>query len=302
MASVVVGLSLNSPTIGLVDLQRIDLNVFLQITEGLDELPTVRGSDDLVPFRTGRLPLPRWGDSRRLVLDGWIAGTAGASAPASFRGYVDSVKRALDPAGDEERVLVATLEDGTTRWIRCRPRNLMWGERYGDEARLVSVELEALDPYWYSPYGFATLDSGLFLDNGELLDQGAEIVVTPTSTVHDVPLTIPGTAECERVRVSLLGPSTAAVGVEVVAPDPIGFSHPALGELRLAGQAFSGERLHIDNHERTVALDGSTARRDLTLRSGNRHGEYLRLPPGTQTIRILGKPAEARLLFTPTWQ
>jgi hypothetical protein len=37
------------------------------------------------------------------------------------------------------------------------------------------------------------------------------------------------------------------------------------------------------------------------LLGGNQHGEYFRLKPGVQTLRILGQPAEVRLLITPTY-
>jgi hypothetical protein len=279
------------------DVQRADLNVMFEITEGLDELPAVRGSDELIPFRSGRLSQKRTADHRPLVLTGWIAG-AGATPEASYRAYLDGLKKVLDPTRDPG-LLVATLTDGSVRWIRAVPRDLIGGDRIGYEFRPLSVELDALDPYWYGPYGSASLNSGLFLDTGHYLDEGASIVVVPTSGAHPVAVDTLGTAQVERVSVTFTGPSVSGVGIENTT-NGTGFVLPSIA----ANPVTSPPRVTVvDNFARTV-LDwlGATLRASLVLNPANAHGEYLRLEPGLNNLRILGKPAAARILFTPTYE
>lgn len=275
------------------ELQRADLDIHFEITEGMDELPNTRGSDQVIPFRTGLLPSARMAHNRPVVAVGWVTGPPTASAKTAYRAYVDSLKARLDPTKGP-RLLVATLEDGSKRWIRAVPRNLIGGPGMGSDFRPFSIEWEALDPYWYGTYGIGTLDSGLFLDTGWFLDGGADIIITGSG---DHALTNPGTADCEKVRVTITGPSAGAVSVEVTGSVPIGFTYPAL---------LTGQTLTVDNHERTVTRATAFAptvngRQNLSLRPGNEHGEYLRLPPGAQTLRVSGAPAQTRIHFLPTW-
>lgn len=224
-----------------------------------------------------------------LELRGYIKET---TDPA-LRAQLDLFKRLLDPERAEPGTLADDFEDGTVRWIHATPRDVM--DRYGGKAtRLLSIELEALDPYWYGTWGTLALDADLFLDAGLALDGSAEIVILGSA---DFALANPGTADSERIRVTITGPSAGPVGVEVVGSEPVGFSYPALA---------TGQLLIVDNQERTVTLASSAGppangRRDLTLRPGNVHGEYLRLPPGAQTIRVTGGAATTRIRFTPTY-
>jgi hypothetical protein len=277
------------------DLQRADLNVMFAITEGLDELPAVRGDDDLIPFRTGRLATTHTADHRPVVATGWVAGTSGIPpAPdTSYRAYLDGLKQVLDPTR-LPATLVATLTDGSTRWIPAVPRSLIGGEMVGHEFRPLSISWEALDPYWYGSNGYATLDSGLFLDDGHTLDEGAAVVVTPTSASHELTVDTLGNADVQRVLVSFTGPSVAGPGIEVVTPDGlVGFTYvPAL---------TAGQTLTVDNDDRTVVVASVSQRASLALMGANRHGEYVRLGPGANTVRILGYPASARILFIPTY-
>lgn len=257
------------------------------IEQGRDELPTVRRTSDHIPFRRGRVHRPGIANVRQLELRGYVQETT----PAEFQATKDMLKGLLDPELEEPGTLVDPQDDGSKRWIHAVPVSVL-PKLAGNTKRILSVELEALDPYWYGSYGYATLDSGLILDNGEFLDQGAEIVVVPTSATHNVPLTIPGTAKIERVRVTVKGPSSAAIGVEALSSG-VGFGYPRL---------VPGTTLRVDNRASTVLRDLSNARKDLTLRPANLHGEYIRLSPGAEVVRITGQPAEVRLLFTPTYQ
>ncbi len=280
--------------VGLVwdghDVQRADLDVFFEITDGLDDLPEVRGEDQLIPFRAGRLPGLRLPHRRPVVAVGHVMGPADATARAAFRAYVDEIKGWMDPTIGE-RILVATLEDGSTRWITCVPRNILPGEGWASEYRAFSLEWEAVsDPLWHADWGEWFLDSGLVLDDGWYLDEAGHLVITPTGSPFDATFTALGTTATEAVRVEVDGASTGVVGVSnVTAGHPVvGFTHPALAAAAL---------LSVDSGTRTVTLGGVQARGNLTLLAGNAHGEYLRLWPGQNVIRVTGTPAQIRVFF-----
>jgi hypothetical protein len=268
------------------DLQRADLDVFFQITEGLDTLPDTRGDDQLIPFRTGRLPQPRMGDRRPIVAMGWVTRPS-VSQTSAYRVYLDGLKAKLEPTGSP-RVLVATLEDGSKRWTSAVPRNLLPGDGWGSDFRSFSIEWEALDPYWYGTYGTLALDGGLFLDAGWSLDSSTAIVVTGTADFDTL-----GTAAVERVVVRFTGPSSGSVGIEVGGSDPVGFM--------VARTLAAGEVLEVDNDARTALLGGASVRNLMSLYASNQHGEYIRLPAGPVTLNAIGGAAETRVLFSPTY-
>jgi len=270
------------------DPQRPDLDVFFEITEGLDELPEMRGEDQLIPFRTGQLPGLRLAHRRPVVLTGHIMGSG--SAPRSvYRAYVDELKGIFDPAAGPG-ILAATLPDGTNRWLNAVARNIVGGEGFGGEFRSLSIELEALDPYWYGAWGTLALDEGYDLDDGELLDSSAEVVIAPTSTSHAIDIDALGTADIERLRFTFTGPSTSSPGFYGAS---VGFTFGAT--------LTSGQVLVVDNFARTVMLAGVNRRDLLTLLSGNEHGEYARFRVGINSCRVTGFPAECRVQLTPTW-
>jgi hypothetical protein len=275
------------------DLQRADLNVMFAITEGLDDLPAVRGSDQVIPFRPGRLALPRLADRRAVVATGWVAG--GQPAPEStYRTYLDGLKAVLDPTRPPD-ALVATLENGSVRWIIARPANILGGELVGHEMRPMSIEWEAVDPYWYGTFGSLTADAGYRADGGWAADSSREFVVVPPTEAYDFNLDVPGTAAARRIVARFDSPSIGICGLSNrTFADPIGFTSVPLpvGALPMV----------IDNEARTIVQGGTSYRKDLTLATGNEHGEYIRLLPGRNVLRVTGKPTRLRLTFYPAYQ
>jgi hypothetical protein len=281
--------------VGLVwddyDLQRPDLDVMFELTEGLDELTGTRGDDQVIPFRAGRLAQSRTADRRPLVGSGWVTGRT-PTAVSAYRAYVDGLKAKLDPTGPP-KLLVATLEDGSKRWISAVPRDLIGGPGSGADYRPFSIQWDGLDPFWYSPLGQLTLDSGLLLDDGYVLDSSAEIVVSAAASLFDVIVVNPGSADTDLVAIRMAGASLGVVGIEN-ATTGVGFS---------AGVALTaGQELLVDVRGRTIERAGVSVRSTTTLFAANQHGEFFRLRPGTNRIRITGKPTETRLLFNPAWQ
>ena len=283
---VVVGLTWDG-----YDIQRADFGVLLDIVDGLDDLPELRTSRQVIPFRHGQRAEYPYANGRPLVLSGLLDGRDGLDR-AAYRTYVDEVKQSFSPFRAEPGILVATLEDGTLRWISAMPLDLRPASIVPGASR-ISIELLADDPFWYSAYGFASMDSGLLMDDGEAMDQGAELVVTPTTASHAIAFDTLGTADVERIRIQFTGPSVAAVGIEVDTTDGIvGFTAATLA---------SGEELEVDNAARTALVGVLSQRQFMTLQAANRHGEYVRFRSGLNTVRILGQPAEVRILLTPTY-
>lgn len=138
-------------TIGLTydgtDLQTSDLQIFLEIVHGLNETPSVRGIDVVVPGLAGRIEGNRINDVLVITLEGLIradpAETTTAGAQESYRDNCQAVRALFAP--DRLRAdLVATLEDGTTLTISARPMpGMIWSEPIKSEVAQVSIELEA---------------------------------------------------------------------------------------------------------------------------------------------------------------
>lgn len=280
--------------VGLVwdghDLQRSDLEVFMEITEGLDDLPETRGEDQLIPFRAGRLPGLRLPHRRPIVAVGHVMGPADATARPAFRAYVDDLHSWMDPTAGE-KVLVATLEDGSTRWITCAARNILPGEGWASEYRAFSLEWEAVsDPLWHASNGLVAMDSGLVLDDELLLDSDAAILIVPASGDHFATFWTIGTAEIPDGVIEIDGPSTGVVsfGANWTATGS-GFSYPQLA---------AGETLIVDTGNRTVTIGTVNARGSLVLYPANRHGEYFRLLPGANSLHVTGHPAAIRIRFS----
>lgn len=137
-------------TIGLtydgVDLQDSDLQVFLEIVHGLNETPSVRGTDTVVPALAGRLEGNRVNDVLVITLEGYVRGDPTSidrdAAMASFRGNVQDVRTLFAP-NRQRADLVATLEDGSQLSISARPMpGMIWSEPVKSEVAQVSIELE----------------------------------------------------------------------------------------------------------------------------------------------------------------
>jgi hypothetical protein len=133
-----------------VDLQTSDLQIFLEVAQGLGEVPSVRGTDIIVPGLAGRIEGTRVRDVLPIELRGHVradpAQTTTSGARSSFATNRAAVRSLFAP--DRMRAdLVATLEDGTVLSISARPLSLVWNEQVVSEFALVSVELEGYDDW-----------------------------------------------------------------------------------------------------------------------------------------------------------
>lgn len=140
-----------------VDIQDLD-GLFLQITQGLSDSPTVRGIDVTVPKADGQTPRPRRFHERRIVLTGWVRGSGSTQADrrADYRVNVDAMLALFQTgggAGYEPADLIATPEDGSTRTVAARTLSVQTGEVVAGEFANVSIELLAVEDWTVEDLG-----------------------------------------------------------------------------------------------------------------------------------------------------
>lgn len=141
-------------TYAATDIQHSDFGIFLEIVRGLNETPTVRGEDTIVPGDPGRTAGSRVNDVIGIELRGYVRGVgvdeAGdRSAFATNR----AAFRALFASNRARANLVATLEDGSTATISARPLpGGLWDQIVPGMAK-VSIELEGYDDWVIVPAG-----------------------------------------------------------------------------------------------------------------------------------------------------
>jgi hypothetical protein len=143
-------------TIGLLaageNVQRDDLSVWLRIKRGLNEHPTVRGEDSIVPGREGRVSRNRIADKLDIELEGWVQPDSvlyeGETEQESFRANVEFVKGIFDPT-DPPITLIATLEDGSVLTIDAQVMDdMLWEEIVRSRFANLNIHLVAPTPYW----------------------------------------------------------------------------------------------------------------------------------------------------------
>lgn len=139
----VVGLTYDS-----VDLQVADFQFYFWIQTGLNELPSTRGVDVVVPGQAGRSRKNRINDVLQIVLMGQVT-----ADPASLDEGRDSFRENMLTLRDlfaSDRVpaeMVATLENGTVARITARPLNIVPTDQIPGVFWLGSVELEGYDDW-----------------------------------------------------------------------------------------------------------------------------------------------------------
>lgn len=144
-AAALVGLFYNA-----VDLQQDDLQWFFEIERGLDEVPSVRGRDSIVPAADGRTERNRKNDIISIVLKGWVRADPTVTdiddARASYRANMATIRALFHPRNPRAD-LTAVLEDGTIQTISARGMNIVGGRSIGSEYRDLSIELEGYDDW-----------------------------------------------------------------------------------------------------------------------------------------------------------
>lgn len=135
------------------DIQNID-GLFLEITQGLNDAPTVRGIDVTVPGRDGQIVRPRRFHERRLLLAGFVRGSGADDATQRiyYRANVRNMLTLFD-ATALPADLVASLEDGSTATISARTADVAAPPLIEGLFANVSIELLALSDWDYVEAG-----------------------------------------------------------------------------------------------------------------------------------------------------
>lgn len=141
--------AISSLTAGGTDIQQNPIGIFFEIVMGINELPTVRGKDLVVPGRDGRFVTSRRADTLPLELAGIVIGLGSdvAAQQASYRTLMQIVRATFDRAQDPWE-LAGTLEDGSTATISVRCVDMKVTETAGSMEAKVMVALESVDPDW----------------------------------------------------------------------------------------------------------------------------------------------------------
>ena len=133
-----------------IDLQPSDLQWFFEIERGLDEVPTVRGKDTIIPGLAGRFEQNRRNDTLSIVLKGWVRADPTIDdledRRASYRVNMLAIRTLFAPDAARGE-LVALVEDGTSQEIMARALNIVGGRYVGSEIRVLSIELEGYDDW-----------------------------------------------------------------------------------------------------------------------------------------------------------
>ena len=128
------------------DVQLADFSIFLEITQGLNETPQVRGSDITVPALAGRITGNRVNDIVPIVLEGWVGADPAQLTTATARTSCQAKRttvRTLFASNRARANLVATMPSGAIWTISARPMpGMIWTELVAGELYRVSIELE----------------------------------------------------------------------------------------------------------------------------------------------------------------
>lgn len=136
-------------TVDGTDVQAANFGIFLEIVKGLNESPSVRGQDTIIPGLAGRIARSRVADTLMLELRGIVTGDRDAEAgeDADFRTNCLAARALFAPTKSPVAV-VATLEDGSTATINARPLpGAIWNYPMRCVAE-VSFPMESVDPDW----------------------------------------------------------------------------------------------------------------------------------------------------------
>lgn len=137
------------------DCQRATHGIHLDIVTGFDEVPSVRGTDTIIPAAAGVRPGSRVAHLRDIDLAGFVSADDGDDDPlfgldlalASYEANMLELQAAFDPT--KTGVLRVIGADGATYTIPARPLSTVYSPQANQAFRLVSVALvSTTNPYW----------------------------------------------------------------------------------------------------------------------------------------------------------
>lgn len=128
---------------------QVTTGIFLELVAGWNEPPQVRGVDVTVPARAGQVFRNRKAHERRIILQGWVAGTGTThdDEMASFQGSLAIFKSLFDTTADPAP-LVAEVPGAGSWTIDARTLNFTWDRVVPSVFERVNIELVSVDPDW----------------------------------------------------------------------------------------------------------------------------------------------------------
>lgn len=142
--------AIHTLTYDATSIQQSPIGIFLELVDGLNEIPKVRGEDDVVASLTGRSPYPRVADVLPLELRGVVLGMGSTveDQQSSFRTLMGTLRALLAGGSLTPKVLAGVLEDASTATINARVVDVQVTEQVASLAAEVKVALESVDPDW----------------------------------------------------------------------------------------------------------------------------------------------------------
>ena len=132
-----------------VDVQDPDPGLFLDLVQGWQEPPEVRGRDVVVPSLAGRYVGNRVADRRLIILQGEIRGNGVTESDQRihFDTLVESVRVLFEPTLAPGPLRI-TLPSGAVWSINARTLNYVWRKDVPGLYEGLNVEMESVDPNW----------------------------------------------------------------------------------------------------------------------------------------------------------
>ena len=244
------------------DLQTLDHRIFLEVAEGLSNLPELRGDDYRVGGRPGADVRVRLPDLLGIMLLGWTKNPSWAA----YRATILELQRLFRPQAGPG-ALVATLESGVVVTAQARALALVPSPEDPGPTKRLSVTMEAVDPpYWLG---------------ANVTDAARAIAASPTNwtMVH------PGTEQTHRATFTFTGPITN--------PRVTNLENGVYVEW--LGSVPGGAVLVIDCLAFTATLDGENVVGSIR-HSGAR--EWMVLLPGDNDLRVTASTPGGTLTTT----
>jgi tail protein len=151
------------------------------------DIPERRGENQLIPFRHGKIFVPKYYDERKMVFGIAIQ----AASALALESTIDALKAKIAPR--TEQTLSNIREDGTIRTVPASVETPMQIERYGSNKALLTIEFSLAFP--------------LFRLSTAITDNTTTINANPKAMT----VTNPGTIEERDATIIMTGPLSNTV-------------------------------------------------------------------------------------------
>lgn len=275
---------------GLPDFNDLDFNFVMEDVEGWDGASGLRTELVANGGGPGSVAAGDWVATEEYLT---LVGVLGSDNPADVTQFRAALLAALPPNRESSLIMLGGDWD-VDKQMFVRRYDRMEAERYRDWMRF-TIPVVAPDPFKYSLEalsGSMGVFSGVdwyrtYVDDGAgvwsrvYINEGGRWLRTyqRNNVIGEYPLALglesPGDATSSHVTVEIVGPLPTGWWVERQDADGV-IVEQAWAETELT----SGQNLVMDTHTRSAQLDGADV-------SHLMFGDFLRLPPGPSTFRLV---------------